>query len=221
MAERFQELLYLIALAALVLRARVFDYGQLQLMGEIRYALLARVYQRAYLRHAGAVEVGHGLEAAQPPLEQQRHHECFDRVVKMMPQSELVHPALAQKIAERAAAHFRAERAGVVLLPHIEHDLLDVGFDAGVRYVDPRAELGHGGEIHAVEAQLYRHGFKLKLSGVVSAQPVEREQEHKTVFPAGHADGHAVAVLYHAVVVHGAADQTGEIIECFVHKKFP
>ena len=49
MAERFQELLYLIALAALVLRARVFDYGQLQLMGEIRYALLARVYQRAYL----------------------------------------------------------------------------------------------------------------------------------------------------------------------------
>ena len=71
MAERFQELLYLIALAALVLRARVFDYGQLQLMGEIRYALLARVYQRAYLRHAGAVEVGHGLEAAQLPLEQQ------------------------------------------------------------------------------------------------------------------------------------------------------
>ena len=41
MAERFQELLYLIALAALVLRAQVFDYGQLQLMGEIRYALLA------------------------------------------------------------------------------------------------------------------------------------------------------------------------------------
>ena len=28
MAERFQEPLYLIALAALVLRARVFDYGR-------------------------------------------------------------------------------------------------------------------------------------------------------------------------------------------------
>ena len=48
-------------------------------------------------------------------------------------------------------------------------------------------------------------------------QVVEGEEQQHTVLPAGHADSHAVARLYHAVIVHGAADGSGKVTQCVSH----
>ena len=133
----------------------------------------------------------------------------------MVAERELVQVPLTQDVIERAAAHLRAQRAGVILLAHIEDDLLDISFDAGVRYIELPAQLAHGREVHALEAQFYRHGLKLERLRVILPQAGEREEQ--AVLPAGHADSHAVALLYHAVIVHGAADGSGKVTQCVSH----
>ena len=135
----------------------------------------------------------------------------------MVTERELVQVPLTQDVIERAAAHLRAQRAGVILLAHIKDDLLDISFDAGVRYIEFLAQLAHGREVHALEAQLYRHGLKLERLRVRLPQAVEREEQDHAVLPAGHADSHAVARLYHAVIVHGAADSSGKVTQCVSH----
>ena len=48
---------------------------------------------------------------------------------------------------------------------------------------------------------------------------LERQQEQHTVLAAGNADGDLVALVYHAVIVHGLADNAGKFIKCvYVHK---
>ena len=135
----------------------------------------------------------------------------------MVAERELIQVPLTQDVVERAAAHLRAQRAGVILLAHIEDDLLDISFDAGVRYIELPAQLAHGREVHALEAQLYRHGLKLERLRVIFSQAVQRKEQDHAVLPAGHADSHAVARLYHAVIVHGAADGSGKVTQCVSH----
>ena len=114
-----------------------------QRLGQRGDLLFSRVDQRPDLRDAGAVEEGHGPKAAQPPLEEQGQQEGLHRVVKVVAERELGDPARADRVVERAAAHLRAQRAGVVLLPHVEDDLLDVGLAAGVGDAQRGAELRH------------------------------------------------------------------------------
>ena len=84
----------------------------------------------------------------------------LDRVVKVMPKRELRDAAPAERGAQRAAAHLGAQGTGVIFLAHIEHDLFDVRFQAGVRHADRLTELCHRREVHAVEAKLDRDGLK-------------------------------------------------------------
>ena len=84
--------------------------------GEVNDLLLAGVDERADLRNAAAIHVRHGPEAAQAPLEQQAHEEGLDRVVEVVAEGELGYAARADRVVERAPAHLRAQRAGIVLL---------------------------------------------------------------------------------------------------------
>ena len=131
----------------------------------------------------------------------------------MVAERELVAAVLLHRCVQRAAAHFRAERARVFLLPCVEHDLADIRRNAGVRDAELSAHLFHAGEIHAGEAGVDRDALKSERRGVIPAQIRERGEQHERVLAAGNAHGDAVAVGDHAVIVHTPAYNAGKRIE--------
>ena len=131
----------------------------------------------------------------------------------MVAEGKLGNPARTDRVVERAAAHLRAQRAGVFFLPHVEDDLLDVGPDPGVGDVPLGAERGHGREVHALEAELDRDRLEREGQGVEAAQMVEREEQQQAVLAAGDADRNGVARLDHVIVVHRASHGPGEVVE--------
>ena len=76
----------------------------------------------------------HRLKAADAPLVHEREQKRLDRVVKVVAERELCDATRAERGTQRAAAHLGAQGAGIVLLAHVEHDLFDVRFQAGVRH---------------------------------------------------------------------------------------
>ena len=131
----------------------------------------------------------------------------------MVAERELGYAARADRVVERAAPHLCAQRAGVILLAHVENYLLDVGFKAGVGNVQLLAHLAHGREVHALKAQLYRDRLKLKMLGIVALQMLERQQKQHAVLAAGNADGDLVAFVYHTVIVYGLANNARKFVK--------
>ena len=208
-AEQFLDL---VALGGLVHRTGVFDHRDLQRLGETRDLLLPRVDKGADLRDAGAVEIGDRAEAAEPPLEEQREHKGLDRVVKVVAERELVDPARADRVVERAAAHLGAQRAGVFLLAHVKDDLLDVGLETGIGHAELFTQRRHGGKVHPLKAELDRDRLERKRLGIKAAQVVERQEQQHAVLAARNADGDGVARFDHMIVVHRAAHGAGKLV---------
>ncbi len=155
----------------------------------------------------------HRLKAADAPLVYEREQKRLDRVVKVVAERELCDAALAERGAQCAAAHLGAQRAGVVFFAHVEHDLFDVRFQAGVRHAERRAQLRYRREIHAVEAELDRDGLERKRLRIVPVQLVERHEQHERILAARDADGDGVARRDHIIILHAPAHQTGERIQ--------
>ena len=139
----------------------------------------------------------------------------------MVSQRERRYPALTDGVVERAAAHFRAQGAGVILLAHVENDLLDIRFQAGVGDGQLLAEPFHRREIHALKAKLRGYRLKLEALGVEALQMVERHEQQHAVLAAGDAHGDSVTLLYHAVIVHRAAHGAYKFVEDLVHIFLP
>lgn len=97
----------------------------------------------------------------------------------MVAERELCDAALAERRAQRTAAHLGAQGAGVILLAYVEHDLLDVGLQARVRHAERRAQLCHRREVHALEAELDRDRLEGKRLRIIPPQLVEREQQNE------------------------------------------
>ena len=121
----------------------------------------------------------HRLKAADAPLVHEREQKRLDRIIKMVAERELCDAALAERRAQRTAAHLGAQGAGVILLAYVEHDLLDVGLQARVRHAERRAQLCHRREVHALEAELDRDRLEGKRLRIIPPQLVEREQKHE------------------------------------------
>ena len=162
----------------------------------------------------------HRLKAADAPLVHEREQERLDRVVKVMAERELRDAALAERCTQRAAAHLRAQGAGIILLAHVEHDLFDVRFQAGVWHAERIAQLRHRREVHAVKAELDRDRLERERLRIVPAQLIERHEQHERILAARDADGDGVARRDHVIILHAPAHQTGERIQV-VHKQPP
>lgn len=132
---------------------------------------------------------------------------------KWWPSASFVMPRLAERSAQRAAAHLRAQGAGVILFAHVEHDLFDIRFQAGVRYAERCAQLCHRREIHAVEPELDCDGLERKRLRIVPAQLIERHEQHERILAARDADGDGVARRDHVIILHAPAHQTGERVQ--------
>ena len=220
MAHIGEELLDLVALARLVLRAGVFHDGQPQCRGGGSDLPLPTVNERPDLPHVRAGHIGHRLEAADAPFKEQTHQKGLHSIVVVMTEGELVAAEVVQRGVERAAAHLGAERAGIVLLPHVEHDLLDVRRDDGVRNVQLAAHLRDGRIVHPRKAEVDREPDEVKMQRVIALQMLQRAQEQQRVLAAGNADGNAVALGDHAVFVHALADEGGQFVQYVSHSVF-
>ena len=142
----------------------------------------------------------------QAALEEQAHQQRFNRVVAMVAERQLVAAMLRRQLVERAAAHFRAERAGILLLPLFKDDLADIRFFDRQRHADLFAHFFNARRIERLKA--HREHQPLELEILMRKEPVERErlQKQQAVLPARNADGHAVAGLEHIEIVIRAAD---------------
>ena len=67
------------------------------------------------IAHARARHVRHRLKAADAPLVHEREQKRLDRVIKMVAEREFCDAALAERRAQRTAAHLGAQGAGVIL----------------------------------------------------------------------------------------------------------
>jgi len=130
----------------------------------------------------------------------------------MVPQGKLADAPGPDGVVQRAAAHLCAQGTGIVLLPHVENDLLYVCLQAGIRYVQFPAHVRHRGEIHALETQLHGHCLHLKALWIVCGQMLQGAQQQHGVLAAGHAHGHGLPVVYHVILVHRLAHKAGKVV---------
>ena len=70
--------------------------------------------------------MGHRLEAADAALVEQAHEKGLHRVVMVVPQGDLVDALGQQRFVQRAASHFGAHGAGVLLLSVVKNDRADL-----------------------------------------------------------------------------------------------
>ena len=131
----------------------------------------------------------------------------------MVAERELVAAVLLHRSVQRAAPHFRAERARVLLLPGVKHDLADIRRHAGIRHAELLAHFFHTGKVHAGEAGIDGDALQLERRRVIPPQIRERSEQHERILAAGNAHGDAVAGGDHAVIVHAPAHNAGKRIE--------
>ncbi len=108
--------------------AGILHHRQVQLPGGVGDQLLPAVEQGADLGDPRPVQEGDGLEAGQSPLEDEGQKKSLHRVVVVVAQGDFLDPPFLQCPVEGAPAHFRAHGAGILLLPQVEDDVLDLAF---------------------------------------------------------------------------------------------
>ena len=166
----------LLALGVFVGRADIMHDRQPLLLCEAAHHALRQIEQRADLRHPRAVEVGHGLEAAQPSLEQQAHQERLYRVIVVMPERDLGKALIRQRLVQRAPAHFGAHGAGVFLLAVVKDDRPDLRFDDPERHLQFLAQRADRGKVHPLQPHVDRDRRQLIGLRIVLAHGGEQVQ---------------------------------------------
>ena len=218
LVQRLDQLLDLLALGVAVRRAGVEHHGQMVALGGVAEHPLPAVEQGADLGNAGAVQVGHGLEAGQPPLVKQGEEEGLHRVVEVVAQGDLGDAVLLQGVVEGAPAHLGAHGAGVLLLAQIKDDVVDFAVEQREGHVQLPAQGLHPGEVHPLSPVHMAHiqgvGLHGKGLGVELPQPGQGHQQGQGVLAPGHPHRHPVPGLDHVVVLHTAAD----IAQNLVHR---
>ncbi len=116
----------LLPLGMLVGGTDVVDDGQFIFLGKMRDSLFSDIEHGADLRDAGAAEIRYGLKAADAALVEKAHEKCFNGIVKMVTERDLVAAQFQQHVVQRTAAHFRAHRTRVFLVPVIKDNRADL-----------------------------------------------------------------------------------------------
>ena len=110
--QRDDQFLDLLPLGMLVGGTDVVDDGQFIFLGKMRDSLFSDIEHGADLRDAGAAEIRYGLKAADAALVEKAHEKCFNGIVKMVTERDLVAAQFQQHVVQRTAAHFRTSNKG-------------------------------------------------------------------------------------------------------------
>lgn len=124
----------LLALGIAVSGTRIVDHGQLEALGGVADKIFSAVEQGADLGDVGAAEIGDGLKAGQPPLENKGHVKGLHGIVIVVAQGDLPNASLLHGLMQGTPAELGAQRAGVLLLLDIEDHVVDVALQQGVGY---------------------------------------------------------------------------------------
>ena len=188
------------------------DHRQLEALGGLPDHGLADVEQGADLGDVHPVQVGHRVEAGQPPLVEQGQEEGLHRVVVVVPQGHLVDARLPQGGVEGAPAHLGAQGAGVLLLPGFKDHVVHLGGDPVEGDALPPAPVRHGGQVHPRDAHVHGEGLHREPPGVEPGQPGQPGQEEEGVLPPGHPHPHPLSGGNHLVILHAPAEETEDLL---------
>ena len=158
-----------------------------------------------------------GVKGVDAALVEHGEEERLNGVVAVMAEGELVGADLEAEVHQRAAAHLRAQGAGVFLLALLEDDLADLRFADDIGNVQRFAERAHAAEVEGLKAHGEGHGGERVRIFREAAVERERVEQQQTVLAPGDADGDVVARGDHAEILVGAA-QTAEY---FFHVRPP
>ena len=203
------ELLDLLALGVAVGGAGVEDHRQPLHLRRLPEHPLRAVEQRPDLGDVGAVQIGHRLEAGDPPLVKEGEEKGLDGVVKVVAQGDLGDAPVPDGVVKGPPPHLGAHGAGVLLLPQVEDDVVDLRGQKGVGDLQRLAVGRHRGEVHPLApvhaAHVQGEGLHREGLGVKLRQLGQGGQQGEGVLSPGDPHGDPVPRLDHVVVLHAAA----------------
>ena len=125
-----------------------------------------------------------------------------------MPQGDLGIAQLRQRLVQRAAPHFRAHGAGILLLAVVKNNGADLGLDDVERDAQALTIFRDGRKIHPLQTHVDGDGRQLIGTRIVFPHGRQQSQQGQRVLAAGHADGNPVVGGDHTVVVGAPPHQS-------------
>ena len=211
-----EQILDLLPLGIAVGGAGALDNRKLYLFGDRADVRFGGVDQRTDHRDVLSVEMGERKKTVDASLIQKREHIGLDDIILMMTERNRAAAVGERRVVKRAAPEIGAERTGIGFFADVKHDLADVGFFQNKFDIQLIAESGDRGEIHIRKADIQRNCFEVEPVGIEPPQICQRKQQGERILSAGDADGDAVAVSNHMIIICRAAD----IREQFLHAKY-
>ena len=123
-----------------------------------------------------AVQIDLRRAGGKPPLVEQGEKHRLDKVVRMVSQGDLVAARGERRGVQRAFAHFGAERTGIFLFSHVEHDFSDICLFQEKGDVQLRTEGGEGRKICGVILKIQIHCDRGQRERLGRKAAVRRQQ---------------------------------------------
>ena len=123
-----------------------------------------------------AVQIDLRCAGGKPPLVEQGEKHRLDKVVRMVAQGDLVAARGERRGVQRAFAHFGAERTGIFLFSHVEHDFSDICLFQEKGDVQLRTEGGEGRKICGVILKIQIHRDRGQRERLGRKAAVRRQQ---------------------------------------------
>ena len=152
-----------------------------------------------------------------PPFIKEGHQECFDGILTMMTESELVESFLNTDICQNGSAHFGTQGTGVFLPAIIKNDLSDFCFPYKIFDLQLIAKSSYRRKIKWFQPHRNRYCQQGKI--LMRKLPVKTEcmQQKKRIFTAGHTDNNPVSGINQAEILISLS----QTAKRFFHRKSP
>lgn len=138
--ERRQQIFRLAARGVTVGRTFIFHKRQRQACANARDVSFADVDKGTDHCDLAACEIGTRRKGVDASFVEQAHEERFDAVVHVVAERNLVAAVIVRPVVDGAAAHARAEGAGIFLLAFFKDQRADLAWDDLQRHAQPITE---------------------------------------------------------------------------------
>ena len=136
----------------------------------------------------------------------------------MMGIGNLIAAFLFDRIIQRALPHFRAQRAGICLLPLLENNVCNIRLNDGIGNLQfIAADAFNSAQIQILESQVHRHGMQFKMLRIEPLQSMKGIKQRQGILSSRNPHRNPVALLYHMIIVRSPANVTQYLLKS--HKK--
>lgn len=190
--ERRQQIFRLAARGVTVGRTFIFHKRQRQACANARDVSFADVDKGTDHRDLAACEIGARRKGVDASFVEQAHEERFDAVVHVVAERNLVAAVVVRPVVDGAAAHARAEGAGIFLLAFFKDQRADLAWDDLQRHAQPITERSHLAVVVS-PAEVQRDSAQRKIAGQRALEHSHRVEQERAVLAAGKTDSDAVS----------------------------